>query len=147
MKKNIAIATIAAFTVIAIAALAYKPIADYLNEKPVDKSIAFSVYRANAYTSDVYDQTSAQVHIVVEKVSRHTRTVVWDKIMDPKLLKQYPTIEQAMSQKITIPVRDRKEHLEVRCFLIYNSKGSELEMQDVTTVTAGQKSGKLEIGI
>ncbi|QEC69664.1 hypothetical protein FRZ67_21035 [Panacibacter ginsenosidivorans] len=147
MKKNLIIAGIVAATVV-IGLIAYKPIKQALTERPVEKSIAFSVYRANNYTSDAYNQTSAQVHIIVEKVSKHSRTIVWEKTMDAKLLKQYPSADQAMSQKIIVPgILDKKEHLEVKYVLIYDSKGSQLEMQDGTVVSTGAKSGRLDITI
>jgi hypothetical protein len=147
MKKNLIITAVVAAIVIT-GLVAYKPIKQALTETPVEKSIAFSVYRANNYTSDVYSQTSAQVHIIIEKVSRHSRTIVWEKTMDARLLKQYPTVDQATSQKIIVPgIFDKREHLEIRYVLIYDSKGSQLEMQDGKVVSTGAKSGKLDISI
>lgn len=147
MKKNLIIAGFIAAGVV-LGLVAYKPLKQAFTENPVEKSINFSVYRANNYTSDAYSQTSAQVHIIVEKVSKHSRTIVWEKTLDAQLLKQYPTADKAMAQKITIPgVLDKKEHLEVKYVLIYDSKGSQLEMQDGTVVSAGVKSEKLDIGI
>lgn len=147
MKKNLIIAGFIAAGVV-LGLVAYKPLKLAFTEKPVEKSIAFSVYRANNYTSEAYSQTSAQVYIIVEKVSKHSRTIVWEKTMDAQLLKQYPTADKALSQKIIVPgVLDKKEHLEVKYVLIYDSKGSQLEMQDGTVVSTGAKSGKLDIGI
>ncbi|CAN5577519.1 hypothetical protein BH10BAC2_BH10BAC2_10420 [soil metagenome] len=147
MKKNLIIAGLIAAGV-ALGLVAYKPIKQVFTEKPVEKSIAFSVYRANNYTSDAYNQTSAQVHIIVEKVSKHNRTIVWEKTLDAQLLKQYPTADKALSQKITIPgILDKKEHLEVKYVLIYDSKGSQLEMQDGTVFSTGAKAGKFHISI
>ena len=147
MKKNLIISASAA-AVLLISAIAYKPVTQAFTDTPVQKSIDLAVYSANNYSSAAYNQTSAQVHIIVEKVSKHSRTIVWEKTMDARLLKQYPTADKAISQKIIVPgVHDRKEHLEVKYFLIYNSKGSQLEMQDGTVVSSGAKSGKLNIGI
>ena len=147
MKKNLIITGIIAATAI-IGVIAYNSIKQVLTETPVEKSIAFSVYRANNYTSDVYSQTSAQVHIIIEKVGKHSRTIVWEKTMDARLLKQYPTVDQATSQKIIVPgIFDKKEHLEIKYVLIYDSKGSQLEMQDGKIVSTGVKSGRLDISI
>lgn len=147
MKKNLIItAFIATGALLCIGA--YRPIKQALTEKPVEKSIAFSVYRANSYSSAAYNQTSAQVHIIVEKVSKRSRVIVWEKTFDAQLLKQYPTADHALSQKITVPgILDKKEHLEVKYVLIYDSKGSQLEMQNGTIVTRGATSGKLDISI
>jgi len=147
MKKNLIIAGF--ITVVAIViVIAYNPLKQVFTEKPVEKSIAFSVYRANNYTSDVYNQTSARVHIIVEKVGKHHRSIVWEKTIDTRLLKQYPTADKAMFQKIIVPgIFDKKEHLEVKYVLVYDSMGSLLEMQNGTVVSAGAKSGKLNISI
>ena len=147
MKKNLIIAGLTAVTLIA-AAFAYRPVTEYLTEKPVNKSIAFSVYRDTNYNSEVYDQTSAKVHIVVEKVSKHGRKIVWENTIDARSLKQYPTADKAISQKIIVPgIFERKEHLEVKYFLIYDTKGTELEMQNGSVVSKGVKAEKLDINI
>jgi len=147
MKKNLIITAIASIGII-LGFISYKPMKMMLTEKPVEKTIAYQVYRAANYSSEAYNQTSAQVHIIVEKVSKHTRTIVWEKTMDAQLLKQYPTLNNAAYEKIHIPgIVDRKEHLEVKYVLTYDSKGSQLEMQSGTVVSAGAKTGKLEIGI
>ncbi|CAN5276750.1 hypothetical protein BH11BAC6_BH11BAC6_11310 [soil metagenome] len=148
MKKNLTIITGLIIATVLDGIVAYQPVITAFTEKPVEKRIALSVYRANNYSSEVYNQTSAQVHIVVEKVSKHTRTIVWEKTLDTRLLKQYPTIDQAMSQNITIPgVLDKKEHLEIKYTLIYNSKGSQLEMEDGSVLSTGENTGKLHISI
>ena len=147
MKKNLIITGVAAVVVV-IAALVYKPIMQVVSEKPVSKSIAFSVYRDTNYNSEVYDQTSAKVHIVVEKVSKHGRKIVWENTIDARSLKQYPTADKAISQKIIVPgIFERKEHLEVKYFLIYDTKGTELEMQNGSVVSKGVNAEKLDINI
>lgn len=147
MKKNLIIAGLVAVTIVA-ASFAYKPIINAITEKPVSKSIAVSVYRDTNYNSDIYNQTSARVHIVVEKVSKKGRSIVWENTIDARLLKQYPTADKAISQKIVVPgVFERKEHLEVKYYLIYDSKGTELEMQNGAVVSKGVKAEKLDINI
>jgi hypothetical protein len=104
-------------------------------QKIVNKSISFAVYKGNNYTSEIYNNTSAKLHILIEKVRGKSRTIVWDKTFEAKLLKEYPALENALSQKVTIPnVLDNKEHLEVTYTLTYNSNGSELQMQSGTVV-------------
>lgn len=105
-------------------------------EKAVDKSISFTVYKSNSYTSEVYNNTSAQVHIIIEKISKTGSTLVCDTLLNTKLLKDYPAIEKAQYQRILIPnINESKEHLEVKYILTYNSKGNELQMQDGTVVS------------
>jgi hypothetical protein len=115
-------------------------------EKTTNANISFAVYKSDNYSSDVYNTTSATVHITITKVSGNNRTVVWDKTFDAKLLKQYPSLEHAITQQVTIPnVLDQKEHLEVTYTLTYNSNGSELQMQNGTEVYGS--SDKLNISI
>lgn len=115
-------------------------------KKTVNKNISFAVYKGDNYTSDVYNNTSATLHITITKVRGNDRSVVWDKTFDAKLLKQYPSLENALTQQVTVPsVPDKKEHLEVTYTLTYNSNGSELQMQSGTVVYGS--SDKLDISI
>lgn len=115
-------------------------------EKTVNKNIAFAVYKGNNYTSDVYNNTSAKLHITITKVRGTNRTVVWDKTFDAKLLKQYPSLENALTQQVTVPnVLDKKEYVEVTYTLTYDSNGTQLQMQNGTVVYGS--NDKLDISI
>ncbi|CAN5790796.1 hypothetical protein BH10BAC2_BH10BAC2_47230 [soil metagenome] len=125
----------------------YKPIKSIFQEKPVNKNIAFTIYKGANYSSKVYDGTSVQIHIIVEKVRGSKSTVVWDKTFDEKLLKQYPSLENAITQQINIAdVFEKKEQLVVRYYLTYNSKGSELQMQDALVVEDSAKLSSVAAG-
>lgn len=117
-------------------------------EKPVSKSISFEVYKAGDYTSAIYNDASAKLRVTVTKVSGNNRTIVWDKTFDALQLRQYPSLKNAISQKVVIGnVFDSKEHLEVTYTLTYNSKGSVLEMQNGVLVSKGNPGGKFSISI
>ena len=67
--------------------------------------------------------------------------------MDAKSLSKYPTEENALKQNVTVHnVNEKKEYLVVDYTLIYNSKGSELQMHDATIVK-DNNSGKINITI
>jgi len=146
MKKHLLWLSVA---VVVLVAAMHKEVSEITNPaKPVEKSISFAVYKGSNYASDVYNSTSAQVHITIEKVSAKSRTTVWEKTFDAQSLKQYPSLQNAMSQTVKVPnVFDSKEHLEVTYTLTYNSKGSELQMQNETVVSNDTRSSKLYIGI
>jgi hypothetical protein len=55
--------------------------------KPVEKNISFALFKGNDYNADVYNNTSATVHITIEKVSSKGRTTVWEKTFDAQTLK------------------------------------------------------------
>jgi len=131
-----------------LGALIYKPVKKATETKPVNKNISISVYKSSSYMSVVYNNTSVQVYIIVEKVNtKGQHTIVWNKKLDPKYLIWYPSAENALKQNITICNFDReKEYLIVRYILTYNSKGSELQMQNFT-IMKGSNPGKVDIGI
>lgn len=117
-------------------------------ERAVEKNISFSVYKTSSYNSAVYSNTSAQVHIIVEKVRGNIRTKVWEQTLDAKQLSQYPTIQQAMTQTIKVPgVHIKKERIEVSYTLTYDSQGSTLQMQGGTVMTECCDTDKLDITI
>jgi hypothetical protein len=131
-----------------LGAVVYKPVKEATQPQLVNKNISFSVYKSNDYASGAYSNTSAQVHIVVEKVNnKGQHTIVWNRTLNAKSLSQYPSIENALQQKITVHnVNEKKEKLVVYYTLIYNSKGSELQMQE-GTVVRDSNSSKVNISI
>src|SRR6476620_9094324 len=89
--------------VMVLGAVMYIPVKEATETKTVNKNLSFAVYKNSAYTSGVYNNTSAQVHIIVEKVSTSGKhTIVWDKTLDSKSLSRYPSVENALKQNITI---------------------------------------------
>lgn len=145
MKKHLL--WLSVVVVVAIAAM-NKQVRDAITPaKPVEKSISFALYKEGNYAAEIYSNTSAKVHITIEKVSGKSRRTVWEKTFDAQSLKQYPSLQEAMAQTVKVPnVFDAKEHLEVSYTLTYNSKGSELQMQN-GIVVKGNGSDKVYIGI
>jgi len=113
-----------------------------------NKDISFVVYKSNSYKSDVYKNSSAQVHIVIEKINTYgQQTIVWEKTMDAKSLSKYPPVQNAFKQNVTVHnVNDQKEYLVVGYTISYNSKGSELQMHNATVVK-NNNSGNITITI
>jgi hypothetical protein len=137
MKKNLLWLV---FILIAsgVAVAAYEPIMGAIKDKPVGKTISFSLYKGSKYASKVYKGSSAEIYITIEKVRNTTRTVVWDTTLDAKLLSKYPSVKKALSRKVTIPdVIENKEHLEMHYVLTYNSNGSVLKMQSSRFILDG----------
>lgn len=125
----------------------YTPVKEAREDKPANKSISFAVYKSNSYASDAYNNTTAQVHIILEKVRGNERTVLWDTVLDAKSLKDYPTEQEPFNKTLTVSgVKDGRDHLEVRYILTYISNGSQLQMQDGTAVSA-EGSSKVNISI
>jgi hypothetical protein len=68
-----------------------------------NKDISFAVYKSHSYKSRVYDNTSAEVHIIVEQINkRGQHTIVWEKSINAKSLSKYPTAEDALQQNVIV---------------------------------------------
>lgn len=132
---------------IVVSAAMYQPVKEAMKGNPVDKNISFAVYKGTNYASAIYNNTSAQVHVTIEKVNDNSRTEVWSKTFDAKMLQQYPTLEQAMFQTVKVPKVFCKEQLEVTYTITYNSGGSELQMQSAAVVDGSANAGTLDISI
>ena len=126
-----------------------KPLREMMTpEKAVSKDISFAVYKAGDYNSTVYADASAKLQVTVVKVRGDQRSVVWQKSFDAKLLSQYPSLENAISQHVVVKnVVDSKEHLEVVYTLTYDTKGNVMQLQDGAVISKGEKDGKLFINI
>jgi hypothetical protein len=117
-------------------------------EKTVSKNVSFAVYRADNYNSSVYANSSASLQVSIVKVRGNERTVVWQKAYDAKLLKEYPSLQNALAQNVTVHnVVDSRDNLEVVYTLTYNDKGNTLQLENGTTISKGEKDGKLFINI
>jgi len=147
MKKQ----TIGLVVVIAVVMLAAwsKPLKEMITpEKTVSKNISFAVYKSDNYDASIYNDASARLQVTVVKVRGNERSVVWQKNFDAKLLKQYPSAANAISQNVVIHnVVDNKEHLEVLYTLTYDTKGSVMQLQDGQVISKGVKCGSLRINI
>ena len=97
MKKRLLWFTVA--LVVAAVAIFHTQVVTWLTpEKPVSKSINLQVYKGNDYTSAVYNDAFAKLHITVTKVSGKSRTIVWDKTFDALQLRKYPSLQNALTQ-------------------------------------------------
>ena len=85
MKRKL---IIGAIVFIVISLFLYKPVKKFIMDKKADTNVTLDIYKGNNYNASVYDCTYAQVHIIVEKVSRRKRSVVWDTTISAKRLKQ-----------------------------------------------------------
>lgn len=98
--------------------------------KGATQNLTFNIYKGVNYASEAYNNTTAKVQIVVEKVSKHKREVVYQQNLAARELKQYPDLKTAEKQKISIPGIDpKKDKLEVKYILTYDSNGSQMSMQ------------------
>lgn len=126
-----------------------KPLKEMINpEKAINKNISFEVYKTANYSSAVYHDASAGLQVTVVKVKGNERKVVWQKNYDARLLEQYPSAANAITQSVVIHnVVDSKEHLEVLYTLTYNSKGSVMQLQDGKVICSGIQGSRLFINI
>jgi hypothetical protein len=133
---------------IVLAAVVYKPVTEARKSAPESKDISLAIYKSSNYSSDIYDHTSAQVEITIEKVnSKGEHSVLWEKVLDAKSISYYPSFENALKQNITIHnLNGKKEYLVVNYTLTYNSKGSELRMHE-GVIVKDKNSTQVDISI
>src|SRR4051794_11294634 len=133
--------------IIVIGAAMSQPVKEAMTQKPVDKKISFAVYKGDAYASAAYNNTSAQLHVTIERINGINHAQVWSKTFDAKMVHQYPSLEQPMLETVTVPKVSHDEHLEIKYTVTYNSGGSELQMYSGALVVGNQVSGKVDISI
>jgi hypothetical protein len=132
--------------ILGLGIVGYKPVKEAFTEAPVDKNITLVIYKDNNYTSEVYDYSVAQVHVIVERVKGEDHRVELDTTFDAKLLKEYPSAKNAYIQKVMIPnVFANKEEIEVKYILTYYSGNSQLQIQN-SLVLKGENE-RVKIGI
>jgi hypothetical protein len=117
-------------------------------QSAVKENVSLVVYRSPDYTSTAYNNSSAQVHVIIEKVNpMGEHSIVWDKTFDSKYLSQYPSLEDAIKQNVEINnICKKNEYLVVKYDIIYNSQGSELQMQNDVEVK-DDSAGNIAISI
>ncbi len=146
MKKSI----ISLSLILLVTAIVYnKQIYSFIrSEKPIYKEISLTIATANNYNASAYDNALASVHVTVYKISGKKQTIVWDKTFDTMQLKNYPQINHALPERVTIPnVLESQEKLVVTYTVTYDTKGSVLKMANGSVVASGEKTEKLFIGI
>jgi len=146
MKKHIMIPVVAA--VVLLAAWTKPLVEKITTEKTVSKSVSFAVYKADNYSASIYNNASAKLQVAIVKVRNGKRSTVWQKEYDAKLLKEYPSLQNALAQKVVVNnIVDGKEKLEVVYTITYDSDGSTMQLQDGTVIDRGANDGKLFINI
>lgn len=145
-KHKIAITLIAIVAVVSICFIQQKDWFTY--EKPILKNVSLEVYKSNDYSSAIYKNATARVCITITKVSSKSRTIVWNKTFDAIELAQYPSLNEAVMEKVSINnVFDEKEHLEIRSTVSYYANGSVLEIKEGVLLPKGITDGTLTIPI
>lgn len=125
-------ATWMAALILGLGIVGYSPVKEAVQATPpVNKHLTLVIYKDKNYASDVYDNTYAAVQVTVEKIQGDKRHIVYDTTYDARLLKDFPSAEQAYLQEVTIPdVFANKEQVVVSYVLTYYSQGSRLQVQD-----------------
>jgi hypothetical protein len=120
----------------------------FLTEKPVSKTINLSIARDTNYNEKAYDMSKASVRVVIFKVRNNKQIIVWQKVYDTLPLKSYPTLANALQNKVTVSnILDAKEKLYVTYMITYNTNGSVMHLENGTSLMKGEKEGKVMINI
>jgi hypothetical protein len=143
MKKFISILPILITFVLAV----HQVVKPHPTDKPVNKSINLTIYKENNYSSAAYDSTMASVHITLYKVVGDKYTTVYEKTLSSMQLKQFPDVQNAINSSLTIPsLFNRKEKLLINYAVTYNTRGSQLTLNNYMVTNAANKDN-LKINI
>ena len=125
----------------------YRPVKEASKQKIEDRAVSLVIYKGADYTSPIYNNSTVEAQIIIEKVNRKgQRFIMWGKTISSETLSEYPTLDDAQAQNITVRnVNMKNEHLEVTYILTYDSKGSELQMQGGDVVTEANNSVHIKI--
>ena len=143
---NKALIWLPAFLTIGVTTL-YKPVKEASTPKIEDKAVSLVIYKAADYTAPIYNNSTAEAQITIEKVNgKGQRVILWGKTISSETLSEYPTLSSAQPENITVPnVNKKSEHLEVTYVLTYNSNGSELQMQGGDVITEANHNVHIKI--
>lgn len=115
-------------------------------EKPVQKTIQFSIYASSNYKKALYNHSKAKVLLSVWKYHGSSKTPVWQTIVDAGKLKNYPAADNALFREVSVyNVKDRKEVLVAGYKVIYDDKGSTLAYDMGYVVPTGKSTKQLSI--
>jgi len=128
MKKKLLWLTLILITSGAVIA-SYKPVMNKIMEVPISRTISFSLYKENNYSSEIYRSSSATIYITIWKIRNTSQDLVWDTTIEAKLLSKCPLFKKAISKTVIIPnIYKSKDHLEINYVLTYCSNGSMLKI-------------------
>jgi len=117
-------------------------------ELPVSKTINLQIARDTNYNQSVYDMSKASIHVVIFKVKENKQIVLWEKDYDTMPLKNYPTLQNALHDNVTVGnILDRKEKLYVTYTITYNTNGGIMHLENGTALLKGEKQGNLLISL
>lgn len=144
MKRAITLITIA----VSVSVFCIREKSRFASEKPIIKNVSLKVYKSNDYLSAIYNNATAKISVSITKVSNRSRTIIWNKTFDALQLKQYPSMEDSLLQKLVISdVYNEREHLEIVSTVSYYANGSLLEIREGLLLSKEAADGILSIPI
>lgn len=112
------------------------------------KSIDLSLYKNISYNAPVYNGASASLQVTITKISGEKREIVWYHNYGPKRLKKYASNKMPGHEIIVIDnLNTATETLEVSYLLIYNIKGTLLNLSSDTLLENTKDSETIRIGV
>ena len=107
-------------------------------EKPMTKTIRFSVYASGNYSKSLYRQSKAKILMSIWKYKGSTREQIWEGTIDAGKLRDYPTAENPLFREVNLyDVKEHKQMLVAGYKVIYDSKGSTLAYDQGYIVPVG----------
>jgi len=146
MKKGILL--IAAIIMSGAIGLYGKKISYLIYEKPLVKTVEFSISAGSDYSAPLYKKSKADVYLSIYKFSNNNREIIWEGSLDKGAISSYPFTSPPLYRKVSIyNVYENRETLVASYKVRYYSKGYELSYEDGIILSKGMKGDILNIKI
>ncbi len=71
-------------------------------EKPMTKTIRFSVYASGNYSKSIYKQSEAKILLSIWKYKGQLREQVWEGTIDAGKLRDFPSADNALLREVNL---------------------------------------------
>jgi hypothetical protein len=128
MKKIISL--VVAFLLVSVIALQGKIKGVVIHEKVLTKTIEFSIFLANSYSSALYKNSKAKVVLTVYKLNTNNKEILWNAIVDKGTLNEYPLFGKRIYKRLTVfNIKEHSDSLVASYKITYNTRGSEFSYE------------------
>lgn len=112
----------------------------------VKKSMVFSMYARQDYSSAGYDHLYAQVHFELRKINFHTNKeeLMWDTTFDARPLRMYPSHAHKLLIEKFVMANEGKDKFSLSASIIYNMNGVATQESTLIECVPGQLKRSIE---
>ncbi|TDH23356.1 hypothetical protein EXU57_17960 [Segetibacter sp. 3557_3] len=115
-------------------------------EKPVQKTVRFSIYASSNYSKSLYKQSKAKIILSIWRYKGRSQEQIWEGTVDAGRLRNYPSAEDPLFREVNLfGVKEHKEMLVAAYKVMYDSKGSTLAYDRGYIVPVGDSTKSVTV--